>query len=108
MKTKLLALIVCISGIASADVNDFGPNTQITEQEVKSLITVGMDEKDVLKKAGRPTMTMNNQDGTQTWFYLTGPPRTATLSYSGFDVFFNKNKKVTQVGIARSKLKIPN
>jgi hypothetical protein len=103
MKTKFLALIMVFGGIASADFNDSVPYTKITEKEAKLFVTVGMDEKEVVKKVGPPNFTNVDVNGTEAITYLTGPPQTTTLSYTGFEVFL-KDKKVTSVEIIHGKI----
>jgi hypothetical protein len=103
-KRLLILILIAFEGIAFADLLDLVPYTQVQEKEVKSFVTIGMDQKVVAAKFGPPNLTDTGKDGLEVWQYFINPrvARDAHSSYYGFEVFFT-DKKVTYLGIIRGK-----
>jgi hypothetical protein len=79
------------------------PYTHATESDVKSFVTIGMDQKAVQDTFGKPFSTQPAPDGGEVWEYDADPHyHSPALHYAGFNVFF-KDKKVVFVGIIRSR-----
>ena len=79
------------------------PYTHATESDVKSFITIGMDQQAVQDKFGKPFLTQAAPDGGEVWEYDANPNNhSPALHYAGFNVFF-KNKKVVDFGIIRGR-----
>ena len=96
-------LIIIVFGEVACAAPYLVPYTHAQEKEVKSFITIGMDEQTVEKRFGPPNLTNTETPGLEVWEYLLDPRimRDSHSSYAGFEVFF-KNKKVTDLGITRA------
>lgn len=64
--------------------------TKLTMAEAKSLIKIGMSEKEISDKFGKPTLVVDKQPPGLCWLYCAAPPES---DYGGFAVIF-KNHKV--------------
>jgi hypothetical protein len=97
-----LILSLVVTAFVVRVVNFLRPEfTDATEQEVKSSIKIGMDQKAVLERFGHPLSIQVGQ-GFELWIYPTGPVvRPSDSNYGGFEVVFT-NKKVTSVEIILS------
>lgn len=108
MKKLILALLVILV-ILFIPIGKFirlphhDPYTHATESDVKSFITIGMDQQAVRDKFGKPFLTQPAPDGGEVWEYDADPHyHSPSLHYAGFNVFF-KDKKVVYVGITRAR-----
>ena len=86
------------------------PYTHATEEEAKSFITIGTDEKAVEAKFGHPNEVRPGKDGTEVvWSYWVNPriARESNSGYAGFEVFF-KDHKVGYLGIILTSIRNTN
>jgi hypothetical protein len=57
--------------------------------EAKSLVKIGMSEKQVTEKVGKPTLIEDGKEPGNSWVYCATPP--GTPGYAGFVIIFKSH-----------------
>jgi hypothetical protein len=94
-RPTLVIVFACFLFSTKARADDSLPYTKLTLVEAKSLVKVGMSEKEVKGKVGSPTLVESAQEPTSCWLYCTAPPES---TYGGFAIIF-KNHKVSELDV---------